>query len=186
MSEIQLVRHCSPTLAGFKVGNMVNCTYQDAQELSNRLSLLNEQLNPKGVYIVLLRTKNNKALIYIYRPAKLMKYIENQKVQNFLLSLGYSNLTLKALLNNLRKRLYMQSFSREFPHEIGIFLGYPLEDVLGFWAYEGKNALLCGPWKVYGDVCKAQCLFAKHKKCTQVYCERLSLGTPISRLAVSI
>ena len=31
-----------------------------------------------------------------------------------------------------------------FPHEIGLLLGYPVEDVLGFIRYQGKNYLYTG------------------------------------------
>ena len=31
-----------------------------------------------------------------------------------------------------------------FPHEIGLLLGYPVEDVLGFIRHQGKNYLYTG------------------------------------------
>ena len=41
---------------------------------------------------------------------------------------------------------------RIFPHEMGIFLGYPLGDVKGFIVHGGKNYLYSGYWKVYENV----------------------------------
>lgn len=38
----------------------------------------------------------------------------------------------------------------DFPHEVGFFLGYPAEDVVGFIRNKGQNFKFCGRWKVYG------------------------------------
>ncbi|SFE24783.1 Protein of unknown function [Peptostreptococcaceae bacterium pGA-8] len=185
MSEFQLVRHCSPTLAGFKVGNIVNCSFSSIEQLYEDISHLNSQLNGKGIYAVLLRVSGSMALIYVYRPHKLLTSLKDPRVTAFLSKCGYKKFTIGALINALRRRL-VASRKDDFPHEIGIFLGYPFEDIIGFLDNKGKNSLLTGTWKVYSDVCTARCTFAKHKKCTKLYCERLSAGTPISRLAVNI
>ena len=39
----------------------------------------------------------------------------------------------------------------EFPHEIGLFLSYPPEDVQGFIDHHARDFKLSGLWKVYGD-----------------------------------
>jgi hypothetical protein len=57
-----------------------------------------------------------------------------------------------------------RSKKMEFPHEIGIILGYPLPDVEGFVQNNGKNYLLCGCWKVYHDVDYAKKTFEKYYK----------------------
>ena len=58
-------------------------------------------------------------------------------------------------LNLLRMRLecYLQK-EQLFPHEIGVFLGYPPEDVKAFIKQNGKGAVLCGYWKVYSNIKK--------------------------------
>ena len=67
----------------------------------------------------------------------------------------------------------------EFPHEIGIFLGYPLEDVDGFITHQGENCKLCGCWKVYGNVEQASRTFANYEKCRVFLCAKLSKGCNI-------
>ena len=71
-----------------------------------------------------------------------------------------------------------------FPHEIGLFLGYPLQDVLGFIENRGQGSKLVGTWKVYGDEEAARRTFARYKKCTAVYSRCLKEGTPLEKLAV--
>ena len=41
--------------------------------------------------------------------------------------------------------------SNDFPHEIGIFLGYPLKDVVGFMGYGKYQFCKTRYWRVYGD-----------------------------------
>ena len=75
--------------------------------------------------------------------------------------------------------------SAEFPHEVGLFLSYPPEDVKGFIENRAANAKCTGVWKVYGDERQARQTFAKYKKCTQVYCERWQSGSGLDKLAVA-
>ena len=75
--------------------------------------------------------------------------------------------------------------SGEFPHEVGLFLSYPPEDVKGFIENRAANAKCTGVWKVYGDEQQAQQTFDRYKKCTQTYCERWRSGVKLDRLAVA-
>ena len=63
----------------------------------------------------------------------------------------------------------------EFPHEIGLFLGYPPEDVEGFCRYQGQNYKLCGRWKVYGDREAACRRFQRYDHCRDALCRRLAV-----------
>ena len=47
----------------------------------------------------------------------------------------------------------------EFPHEIGLFLSYPPEDVKGFIEHHAADFKYAGLWKVYGDEQRARDLF---------------------------
>lgn len=62
----------------------------------------------------------------------------------------------------MTKDLMRRRFSNICPHEMGIFLGIPVEDVCGFVKHQGKNCLLCRYWKVYYDPLKAQKLFENY------------------------
>ena len=84
-----------------------------------------------------------------------------------------------ALLSHLKKRL---SQSEAFPHEIGLFLGYPLEDVIGFCRHKGEGCKLCGYWKVYGDVESARKSFALFDRCRELLFSHLLSGAPLQEL----
>ena len=55
----------------------------------------------------------------------------------------------------------------DFPHEVGLFLGYPPRDVEGFIREKARRAKCTGAWKVYGDEEVARKTFALYKRCTR-------------------
>ena len=80
------------------------------------------------------------ALVFVYREELLAAAI-GPEAEDFLAGCGYRHgLTLAEKIARLRSRL---GKCGEFPHEIGIFLGYPVEDVRGFIANEGRNFKAC-------------------------------------------
>ena len=68
MSEEDIIRFCSPTLAGIKPGNLFTATYDDSEQLQKELDVLANRLSAKGVKILSLRQKQGRALLYFYRP----------------------------------------------------------------------------------------------------------------------
>ena len=76
--------------------------------------------------------------------------------------------------------------SGEFPHEVGLFLSYPPEDVKGFIDHRAVGFKCAGLWKVYGDEEKARSLFEKYRKCTEIYCTLRQSGLKLEQLAVAV
>ncbi|MBR1735814.1 MAG: DUF3793 family protein, partial [Firmicutes bacterium] len=170
----------SPTLAGLKTGNIFNfpsdvCTIEKIAEEYNAF------FNPFDLYISVLRKNGNNSLIYLYRRKKLEKDFENEENRNFLEKLGYDTKDTDECVKRLSQRI---EEADGFPHEIGLFLSYPIEDVIGFIENKGSNCLLCGYWKVYHDVIGAKKSFSKYKKCTDVYSRLYNDGRPIEKLIV--
>ena len=182
MSEDMIVRHCSPTLAGLKTGNMFSCWFLDATEMRDTLRRLNHLLGKKGLRIVPLRFKNNQALVYVYRPLRLSRDLQHDIACRLLRERGYGMESPERCVIQLIKRL---GESDEFPHEIGLFLGYPPEDVRGFIENGSDGCKCTGYWKVYGDARAAQEMFAKYKKCTDVYCAQHAHGRSLWQLTVA-
>ena len=181
MSEEILVKQCAPTLAGLKTGNLFPCTYSDEYEMKESIRCWNKMLAKKGLRILPMRYRNGRALIYVYRPAKLNIDLKNGIAKQILKERGYCTKTTAGCVAHLVRRLCAYE---EFPHEIGLFLGYPPEDVNGFVENKAGNCKCVGCWKVYGDVEAAQKVFAKFKKCTDVYWNQFTKGKTIERLTV--
>lgn len=90
MSEELIIRHCSPTLAGLKTGNIFNCMYTSADELRKELRHLSRIFVKKGLRIVPLRIGESSALIYVYRPSKLREDLSRTSALALLMQHGYT------------------------------------------------------------------------------------------------
>ena len=55
MSEDLVIRHCAPTLAGIKTGNLFSCACPCKAALTKELCRLNRKLVPKGIRILPLK-----------------------------------------------------------------------------------------------------------------------------------
>jgi hypothetical protein len=180
--EKNLIEYCSPTLASIKTANLFSHPFSSEMELENQLSGLNSQLEGKGISLLCLCRRGDKALIYVYRKAHLQADLSRPEVGTFLQAYGYEDMEAEAALKRLKERLNQE---REFPHEIGVFLGYPLGDVVGFIQNGGKNCKCTGCWKVYSNECEAVKLFARYQKCRTVYVHLWQNGRTIWQLTVA-
>lgn len=177
-----VIRHCSPTLAGLKTGSLFSCRYETEEALREDVRAMNRLLVPKGLRVLSLRYREGLALIYLYRPDRLDRDLTAPAAARLLEERGYpcgnADLCVVKLLHQLRER-------REFPHEIGLFLGYPLEDVKGFIQNKGQGYACCGLWKSYGDPRAARRYFDRCRACTAAYKRRYAAGVPLERLIVA-
>lgn len=183
MSEEMLIRHCAPTLAGIKTGSLFSCQCRSQKEIQNEVRRLNRVLAPKGIRVLPLRYFKQRALIYLYRPSHLERDLSDGCASALLKQYGYSFENSQRCVVQLVNRLRTCS---GFPHEIGLFLGYPPEDVQGFIDNKACHCKCIGCWKVYGDEEKARQTFNRYKKCTETYFAQWSQGTAVERLAVAV
>lgn len=178
-----VIKYCAPTLAHIKVANLFSYPMKSLDNLKEELRAVNEQMNPSGIYATLLKIGKKRALIYVYQQKELEVELRKLKIRQFLRSIGYQSFKPKDCLNFLKKRLMI---SEEFPHEIGFFLGYPYDDVIGFIEHEGKDYAYKGYWKVYANVDEMKNLFQKYTECKQYYLKQYKEGIPLQRLCHTI
>ena len=181
-AENLLIEYCAPTLAGIKTANLFTYHFSSEGVVLEELKTINLKLNMRGVFAVVLLWREDSALIYVYRKTKLENELKSEGVMSLLSKYGYIDNSVENSLKYLMKRL---EYYECFPHEIGVFLGYPLTDVIGFINHKGKNCKLCGFWKVYSNECEAQKLFEKLKKCTNIYLRLFAEGRSITQMTVA-
>ena len=176
-----LIKHGAPTLAGLKCASLFDLPYGSRRALGQMVAEENRRLNPRGLYVAVLRVRERRALVLLYRRRELEELLSRAAERTFLQALGYGP-TLGECLRELRRRLAGEA---SFPHEIGLLLGYPLEDVKGFMAdCRGKNSKCTGCWKVYGDEDGARLRFSMYKTCTAAYCSLYLSGRSLEQLVV--
>lgn len=177
-----LIEHCAPTLASIKTANLFRVSFDTQKNLFDAVRRWNNTLRDKGVLCFCLNLHDHTALIYVVRLRRLQADLSDPAVGEFLSSFGYTSKNATDALLILRQHL-MQSGT--FPHEIGIFLGYPLADVKGFIINHGHNCLCCGDWKVYSDPENAVKTFRRYCKCKQIYRRMWEQGKDLRQLTVS-
>ena len=180
--EELLVEQCAPTLTGLKPASLFRYQADDRIESVQAAVHWARELEPYGITVRVLKVcpKTGASLIYLYRKTELLRLLAEPAVLNFLKGSGYETEGGgDQLLRQLSRRLCLEE---EFPHEIGVFLGYPLEDVEGFIRHRGRNFSLCGYWKVYGDPEEAQIKFERYRCCTVHCMEQLRSGVSIIRM----
>ena len=173
MIEKCLIEHCAPTLASLKAANLFNACCEEGENINLQIIMWNQLMNQKGVKLLALRSRGNRSLVYVYREKQLAQNLNRPGVARFLKQYGYENTEPEQCLALRKKRF---EASEDFPHEIGIFLDYPLGDVIGFIKNGGKNYKFCGCWKVYGSVESARRKFAAYDRCREYLCGRLEQG----------
>lgn len=179
--EKGLIEYCAPTLAGLKCASLFNYFHNGEQIVRKELEEVNQLLNKKGVNVEVLIWRDKSALVYVYRTTMLEKELKRPEVLELLERYEYKSCDIDYCLEHLKQRLLNCSF---FPHEIGIFLGYPLEDVKGFIENKGKNCVSCGVWKVYYNREEKDIIFQKFKKCKDVYQQAFCEGKGLLQMTV--
>ena len=146
MLEALLAYHCAPALAGIKPANIAACQKSKFPDLHAEIDKLNNELNRKDIYIEI----------------NCEKHLQSHLNRAFLLQYGYpEDGSLADYLDVLRTRLDCDSF----PHEIGVFLGYPFHDIYCFINHRDEGCLMIGEWKVYHNVEEAEKLFCRFNSC---------------------
>lgn len=174
-----LAIHCAPILSGSKAANIMTVTIHEF----DRIGYL---LQGTGIRYRFLKTKGDKGILYLYREKRLRQYLEQEEIQEFLSEYGYDQVDIAKMLNLLSKRIQMYNDQDAvFPHEIGVFLEYPLGDVKGFLANEGKNFMYSGYWKVYQDLQGAVRRFIQYDMERELTIQALMQGKTIREIALA-
>jgi len=164
--ESMIACFAAPVIDGLKCGHLLNLSRR-GQNLSSAWNATKDELAARfGVEFleVAQRSERSSLLILIYDRERLLAAIDGEETRDFLRTCGYNcDVPGDAWIDGAFRRL-VERFERGVPHEVGVFLGYPLEDVRGFIENEGRNAKCAGYWKVYGDERAARRTFRAYRR----------------------
>lgn len=168
--EMQIAFQCAPLIAGLKLSNLLMVQNTDTGKVK-------QILRRTGISYYIVAVTGKKTAVLLYNRQQLEDYLAEKKVQQLLLEMGYQEFTLSEVLSYFRVRYqgYMED-GKEFPHEMGLLLGYPIEDVRGFIQNEGENCLYTGYWKVYENLSEKVVLFRKFENARETLIQMLSSG----------
>ncbi len=168
--EAKMALQCAPLIKGIKMSNLliVSSSDEDAVRVI---------LKKSGIIHYRLLRQDDKTTFLLFRKAQLVSYLQGSDVQRILKASGYGDLSLGGILRMFQYRFETHMNQGEgFPHEVGLLLGYPVEDVVGFIENRGKNYLYSGYWKVYADVVTKAKLFEAYESAKEELIVLLSKG----------
>ncbi|MCD8073688.1 MAG: DUF3793 family protein [Lachnospiraceae bacterium] len=171
-----LGQQCAPVIAGIKPSNLLILEKGNQKRLAHVL---------KGTSLCayLLYTSAQKDYWLLYEPEELEQILSDAGKKAYLRECGYGVEThpLDLVLSFLARRFRCyKDENGEFPHEMGLFFGYPLPDVRGFVENKGQNFKLSGYWKVYDDVAYASRVFELYEAARKKALDLCSQGMRIS------
>lgn len=178
-----LAWHSAPTLLGFKPSSLIRLSGEGLPRLIEAAGAYGCRLEGSGIRMDILCRCSHSALLLVYSPALLGPLLRRPTQRRMLKQAGYPvDCGLGAMLRHMQHRI---ATSPSFPHEVGLFLGYPPGDVAAFQRQGGKGCKLCGYWKVYSGVPKARRLFRLYDRCRDYLCRGVAEGASIPELVLS-
>lgn len=174
---------CAPVLVYIKPSNLLIVKSEICRKLKSDI------IEAKANYKLLYKT-DNKYIYLIYRKKALEHLFSIRKNADYLSSIGYEKYLIEndidAAIDYLALRLEgALEKKQDFPHEMGIFMGYPLEDVLGFINNKGNNYQLSGYWKVYKNKDVAIRLFKQYDLARNMALNLIKKGEALSSLCAA-
>ena len=181
--DYMLANHCAPTLSGLKPANLIAYAVSSSPFNDPRFEETQVALGTKHIEWIQLCQVGGRELALVINRKMLEKHMAQPQVWGFLFFHGYPMYRqLDAIIDHLKQRVLMEG---DFPHEVGAFLGYPIEDVMGFIKNKGQNCKACGYWKVYGDTQLALKQFDLFTKSREILCNRLKEGQTIAQIVMN-
>ena len=176
--EELLAIHCAPVLKRKKIANMFHVTNSQFENIKQLIAKYAQKLKKYGIDFFLFQEGCCRLTVYVYQKAALLLRLHQSHIQSFLSAFSYpDSQDLNEIFRVLDQRLCQ---CQNYPHEIGVFLGYPLEDVKGFM--EHKPCKLVGYWKVYGDAEKAENIFHQYDRYRDELLNGIYAGNRIEQL----
>lgn len=175
-----LAFQCAPVLTGIKPSNLLIIKNKICERA--RVEILTADANFRLLY-----SADNKYIYLVYRKNSLFHTLSKSASANYLADVGYQKLNDLSDMEDMFNRLSLRfraalNQGGEFPHEIGIFMGYPVEDVEDFVRNRGKNYQISGYWKVYHRKDVASRIFKQYDLARYEAVRHISKGGTLSQL----
>ena len=174
--EHTLIYQCAPVLSGLKISNLL---ILDREMISAALRII----RAIGLSWAVMYQNDRKVTYLIYHRDRLERILRDSKNMLFFRERGFSSGSLHDAIQEVSSRYTAcMEGTAGFPDELGLFLGYPIGDVIGYIEHGGKDYLLNGYWKVYTDPDTAAALFQCYDAITEKMMRELLSGVSIMKV----
>ena len=176
-TSFQLALKCAPFLKGMKISCAISMNREMCSQLHNIL-------RHTDISYHILSDIDGRCLVLFYRKKEMAAYLQLPHIKEYLAKFGYAGMSFHEMLRRLARRVSAYSVKgMGFPHEIGIFFGYPVDDVKGFIENEGRDCLLVGYWKVYSNPENAKSIFNQYDQAQLCAVKEFLKGRSIRQIA---
>ena len=174
--ENQLILQCAPLIVGLRISTLFIAANGDVKKIC--MLLRRSAIS----YYVIHRTQE-KTTMFLFHKRRLEAYFSNPEVRSLLAGAGYAKFGLHEIMFGFGKRYADYRCGKtDFPHELGLLLGYPLEDVEGYIENNGENSLYTGCWKVYAHVSEKKRLFRMFDFAKELLIELVNNGVGVPEI----
>ncbi|MEL7597809.1 MAG: DUF3793 family protein [Clostridiaceae bacterium] len=156
--------NAAPTIAKQKASYLIIFHEKGKRNLYNLWETYKKDVKKEvSMSIYELKRLQNSTAVLFYNEEEIKNILSEYRYMKFLKELGYStHMSVDESLLLLKQR-----YKTVCPHEIGVFLGYPMEDVIEFIKNPDSQCLMFGYWKVYHNINYAKKKFEKYDKCKE-------------------
>jgi hypothetical protein len=174
---VQLI---APVLTGAKPAEILS--FPNGEEHNARLTNIKTCIkltNKLAYYEFSFCSKCTK--LFIYNLNALDETLKDKRNIRFLIEQGYPRAYgMEAYINELMLKMK----AGVIPDEIGVFLGYPLKDVMGFIGHASLKLTKVDGWRIYGDPRISDKKHNDFKKAKEYVKELLVSNSPSNILAL--
>lgn len=176
--EFQVVIQCAPVLKGVKMSNLIVVKQGSWQRIRR-------YLRASRIISVPLYADQDKEVLFLYRYEQLERHLKQPKVRAFLKRCGYDSCEIPLVFKRLRRQYQLyKGAGGAFPHELGVLLEYPVEDVKSFIENQGENSLAARYWKVYHNLPDAERIFQIYDEAKEQALYEIINGRSLEQVAL--
>jgi len=175
--ELRLIIQNAAVLKGKRISGML---FLNDKELA-RISM---KLHNTNISLIILCTCKKRHLVMVYRAKELEEHLRSKEVSDYLREFGYRRDDFISNLIRLHQRMNgFYNKMKEFPHEVGVFLGYPICDIKGFLENKGERYLHSGYWKIYGNLEETRKKFLSYDEARKIAIDEFLSGRELESIA---
>lgn len=175
--ELRLIIQNAAVLKGKRISGML---FLNDKELA-RISM---KLHNTNISLIILCTCKKRHLVMVYRTKELEEHLRSKEVSDYLREFGYRRDDFISNLIRLHQRMNgFYNKMKEFPHEVGVFLGYPICDIKGFLENKGERYLHSGYWKIYGNLEETRKKFLSYDEAREIAIDEFLSGRELESIA---
>jgi len=172
-----VINFSAPTFCRIKPGNLF--FIRNNKFIKKNFNEWKKSFAEHGIISFSLELSESSTAILVIDISRVKKILNNLHVKNYLNKKGYEYSDALGFINELFLRI---KYSKIFPHEVGIILGYPLTDVIEFEKHHGTDFKYGGYWKTYSDVENAKKCQYKYNNCSCICSNLYNKGFSLNQI----